>query len=203
MAGDWAASQDFARESRRLYEALDDPINVNRIDWGVTNLAILVKGPRDALPDIRAVYDRAEALGDAPYVALGAGTLAWAHFMLGEFAEASGWAVRSMLGNHAIRDLAGTTVALPIGAIIALGTGRPVEAAVILGTFETLCERFGVRPPAALAALIDTADPFDRVRTALSPDILADATDRGRRLTLPEVLDIIVEVAADAGPTST
>ncbi len=40
---------------------------------------------------------------------------------------------------------------------------------MILGAFESLCERYGVRPPVGLAALIGTADPLERVRATLDP----------------------------------
>jgi hypothetical protein len=96
-------------------------------------------------------------------------------------------------------------VGLPIGALIALHIGRPRDAAIILGAFESLCERYGVRPPVGLAALIGMADPRERVSEALDPATLADALALGGRMSLGEAVDLIARLvdAIPAGPTST
>ncbi len=50
-----------------------------------------------------------------------------------------------------MRDLGTTTISLHIGVLLGALTGHFEEAAEIHGAFDALCERYGVRPPAALA----------------------------------------------------
>jgi hypothetical protein len=123
---------------------------------------------------------------------MAAGGLAWAAYMLGDIPTAGRWTLRTMLASYGNRDLAGSTVSLPIGAIMALALGKPREAATILGAFEALAERFGVRPPMALAAMIAGADPLERARESLQPGEFNEALERGRRMTLGETLDLVV-----------
>jgi hypothetical protein len=112
--------------------------------------------------------------------------------MIGDIPTAGRWTLRTMLAAYGIRDLAGSTVSLPIGAIMALELGKPREAATILGAFEALAERYGVRPPMALAAMIAGADPLERARASLHPDEFTDALELGRRMTLGETMDLVV-----------
>ena len=73
--------------------------------------------------------------------------------------------LHAMLTMYGLRDVASTTVSLPEGALMALGLGRPGDAATLMGAFEGLCDRYGVRPPIALARLIKDADPLERDAT--------------------------------------
>ena len=67
--------------------------------------------------------------------------------------------------------------------------GRTAEdAAELTGAFEALCERYGVRPPAALERFLEGQDPFAVTRAALPPDVYEAAYERGRRLTLDEAV---------------
>jgi hypothetical protein len=81
--------------------------------------------------------------------------------------------------------------------------GRFEDAAELIGAFEASCERYGVRPPAALNRFIATKDPFAATREALPPDVFAAAMERGRRLDLNEAVAKVAELgevaAAAAG----
>jgi hypothetical protein len=166
---------------------------VNRIEWGMITVTRM-REPRDAIPDLERVLRRAEVLGDTPYVAIAAGTLAWGAFALGDAAGAGLWAMRSMREYYAIRDVASTTISLPVGALMALAAGRPQEAAVIMGAFEALCERYGVRPPLGLGSFIRNAEPLEHARAALDPDEFDAAFERGRRMTLAEAMELIADL---------
>jgi hypothetical protein len=72
----------------------------------------------------------------------------------------------------ALRDVGSATIALPAAAIVALEADRPEDAAVLLGAFEGLSERFGVRPPARPEAFL-SVDPYERVAELLDPEELA------------------------------
>jgi tetratricopeptide (TPR) repeat protein len=193
VRGDLPRSLAYAEEARGRYQALGDLIGINRIEWAMITVTRVAE-PRDAIPDLERVLRRAEVLGDTPYVAIAAGTLAWIAFALGDALAAGLWAMRSMREYYAIRDVASTTISLPVGALMALAAGRPQEAATIMGAFQALCERYGVRPPLGLGAFIQNADPLGQARAALGPEEFATAVERGRRMTLAEAMELIAEV---------
>lgn len=193
--GEGERSLASANEARRLFRELGDEVGVNRVDWGLNNITIVHDGPHAAAPKLHAILDRAIALDDAPYVAMAAGSLAWAAYMTGDVATAGPWTIRAMVGYYGFRDVASSTVSLPIGALLALELGRPGDAATILGAFEALSLRYGVRPPLALAVLIKAADPAERVRAALRPDALEEALARGARMSLGDVMDLVGTLA--------
>jgi predicted ATPase len=205
VGGDPAASLDLALEARRRFVTHGDERSVNRMDWGLGNIRAAIDGSPPDVAEVQRILVRAQELDDAPYVAMAESSVAWATFMLGDVATAGRWMVRAMLGNYALRDVASGTVGLPIGAVIALETGRPRDAAMILGAFESMCERYGVRPPVGLAALIGFADPLERARQTLDPATFADAFARGGRMSLGEAIDLIAGLAdaIPAGPPST
>ena len=121
------------------------------MEWGLANLTMFDHGPQAAASTLEPILERAEELGDAPYVALAAASLAWAAYMLGDVATA----VRLEHQGDArlptaIRDLAGSTIGLPIGAVIALEGGRAVRRRDDHGGVPGASERYGVRPPIAL-----------------------------------------------------
>ena len=92
------------------------------------------------------------------YEALAGASVAWNYDAMGDAASAAAWAIKSMARTYRLRDLGSTTIGLPIAALVAIRADRPEDAAVIVGAFEALCERYGVKPPLGLA------DPADRTR---------------------------------------
>jgi len=200
VSGDPTAAREAATEALRRYAALGDAVGVNRVEWGQTNL-VMEPGPlSEVIPELLRILEKAEAFGDAPYVAMTSGSLAWAAFISGDMASAGRWTLKTMLGYYAIRDVASSTVSLPIGAVMALEWGRPREAGILLGAFEALSLRYGVRPPLGLDVLIKAAGPLERVRRILSPDGLEDALAIGRRMTLGETMDLMASLAEVALP---
>ena len=160
VAGDRDESVQSVAEARRLYAELGDERGVNRCDWGISNQIMETEGPAAMLVALQPVLERAIALGDAAYVVLCGGSMAWATFMLGDVTSAARWGIQSMLASYGMRDVAGSTIALPIAAIIAIEFGHADDAALIMGAFEGLCERYGVRPPIGLEQLIRSTRPW-------------------------------------------
>jgi hypothetical protein len=101
-------------------------------------------------------------------------------------------AVESLVESQSMEDLGTTTISLHVGVLLGALTGRFEEAAEIHGAFDALCERYGVRPPAALSEFVGRRDPFALARENLEPNVWAAAYDRGRRLTLDEAVAKIV-----------
>jgi hypothetical protein len=200
VAGDSDESTHSVAEARRLYVELGDERAVNRCDWGITNQIMRSDGPAAMLVALQPVLERAIALGDAPYVVLCGGSMAWALFMVGDAPAASRWGIKSMLASYGMRDVAGSTIALPIAAIVAIEFGHADEAALIMGAFEGLCERYGVRPPIGLEQLIQSSDPAVRLQGVMEPKTLEATLERGRRMTIDEAMDVVVRIADSVPP---
>ena len=86
------------------------------------------------------------------------------------------------------------TITLAPTARVALDAGRTEDAAVLLGAFDNLCEVYGVRPPIGVLHLIAGADVDTRIKDVLGDEAYAGATERGRRLSLDEAVDLSVEI---------
>ena len=158
------------------------------------------EGPAAMLVALQPVLERATALGDAAYVVLCGGSIAWASFMIGDVASGARWGIKSMLASYGMRDVAGATIALPIAAIVAIEFGHADDAALIMGAFEGLCERYGVRPPIGLEQLIRRTGPGVRLQGIMEPETLGAALERGRRMTIDEAMDLVVHVAEAVPP---
>lgn len=187
-------SHHYVSKARRAFEEIGDARGVNRCDWALANLAMIFDGPAVAFDSMSLVRDRAVELGDAPYVAMAGGSMAWDAHAIGDVPSAVRWSLTAFEALYALRDVASTTISLPVGAVLALLIGRPEDAAVILGAFEGLSDRYGVTPPYALAQLILGVEPMDQVREQLAPEVLGAALERGRRMTLDEVRPLVMSL---------
>jgi predicted ATPase/class 3 adenylate cyclase len=197
VRGDPAEALRCGLASRRIYVELDDPRGLNRIDWGIANMSMDTKGAATARERLLEVRRRAVELDDAIYASLAAGSLAWTNYMAGDVITASWWALQSALETYGMRDLGSSTISLPVGAVVALELGRPEDAAVLMAAFDALCERYGVRPPLGLAQMIGRAEPNDQIKARLPADVLAAATERGRRMSLDDAIKIVVDLRRD------
>ena len=121
VVGNLQESADALREARRLYVQLGDERSLNRADWGATDLMLDAEGPAAMLAALGPIHERTVALDDAAYLILVEGTCA--SFMMGDFNAAARWGIHAMLGSYGIRDVAGSTIALPIAAIVAIEFG--------------------------------------------------------------------------------
>jgi predicted ATPase/class 3 adenylate cyclase len=197
--GDLDPARGSAEEARRRFVELGDEISVNRVDMGIAHLIMSREGPEAVSSRLRGALERAMELDDAPYVAMGCGSLAWAAWLSGDTATARPLALQAILGYHALRDAASTTISLTVGALLALDRGRPEDAAALIGAHDALSLRYGVRPPVGLAAILRTADPLGPVRAALPADVYDAEFARGTRMTLGEVVDLVATFG-DATP---
>jgi predicted ATPase/class 3 adenylate cyclase len=185
--------------ARRLYRELGDQRALARLGW--TEGAVLMNQGRpgearrsfeDSLPTFRAS-------GDAWYEALSLGSLAWLAFSEGDGRTAADFFVRSVAKSRDLGDRATLAISLEVAAIVALELDDPESAAVLLGAMETATAQYGVRPPAGLAFLISTREPSKRVEEALDPATLRDAMERGRRMSLDEAVELVLQLGRDAG----
>jgi predicted ATPase len=185
--------------ARRLYGELGDERGLARLGW--TEGVVLMNGGRtsearrsfeDSLPTFRAS-------GDAWYEALALGSLAWHAFMEGDGRTAVDFFTRSMAKSRDLGDLATLAISLEVAAIAVLEIDEPESAGVLLGALETAIEQYGVRPPAGLAFLISTREPRKLVEERLDPATLRDAMERGRRMSLDDAVELVLQLGRDAG----
>ena len=200
IRGDPAGSRHALEEARRIYAELGDELGVNRADWGASNLLMDDRGPEAVLEVLGPLLERAAALDDAAYVVLIEGSLAWTNYMIGNIAAAARWGLHAMLGSYGLRDVAGSTIALPIAAVVAIEYEDLENGAAIMGAFDGLCERYGVRPPLGIEHLIRSANPAVRLQGMLDPATYAAAFERGRRMTIDEAMDVVVRIGERVPP---
>jgi predicted ATPase/class 3 adenylate cyclase len=205
IRGDPAESIRCGTEAMRLFVELGDERGMNRMAWGYANMALDTEGFEASISNLLAVRARAVELDDAVYAAIAGGSLSWVSFMAGDTIAASRWSLQTILELYRLRDLAGATISLPAAAVTALELGRPEVAAVLMGAFESLCERYGVRPPLGLAEMIGRKEPTAQLVEQLEPEELAAATARGARMSLDDAIELVVDLLDSlpgTGPTT-
>jgi hypothetical protein len=93
--------------------------------------------------------------------------------------------------SREIGDEVAITLTLPVAAMAAIERGRPEIVTTIMGAHKTLSRTYGVRAPVVLQLVFEEWDPSERARAILDPLAFATALERGRRMRLEEVIDII------------
>ena len=197
LVDDPAAGESLLQEARRLYERLGDEGAVARIDWSLMTVGRLGTPSADQLPSLMALAERFDRIGDTWYAAQNQMTISWTHLYNGDLPESSRWFTRSLAGSNALRDLAGTTIALPLAALLANLAERPEDAAALLGAHAHLGELYGVRAPRAVQELLGVSDPRAAAVAALGETRYAEAFERGRQMTLDEAVALTVRIQAE------
>lgn len=184
--------QAYINDVVQRYRDLGDERGAARAAWGRGITALShgqLDGATEFLEESLAAFERFD---DLQYKSMTTASLAWAAFAGGDVRTASRLAVESLIASQSMRDLGTTTISLHVGVLLGGLTGRFEEAAEIHGAFDALCERYGVRPPAALSTFVGRLDPFAMTKDSLDPGIWSAAYERGRRLTLDEAVANVV-----------
>ena len=180
------SSLAYVEEVIARYRDLGDERGAARAAWARGILAMGAGRFEEAAESLEHGLAEFERLDNPEYRAMTMGGLGWAAFAQGDVPTAARMAVEALLGSYRMRDIGTTTISLHVGVLMAGMLGRYEDAAVINGAFDALCERYGVRPPAALERFIGTSDPFVATREALDTASLccrirARARDDARR----------------------
>jgi predicted ATPase/class 3 adenylate cyclase len=196
---DEAIQMAYIDDVVQRYRDLGDERGAARAAWARGVVALGNGHLEGAVDYLRESLDVFERLDDRQYHAMTSASIAWAAFAGGDVRTASRLALESLVESQAMRDLGTTTISLHIGVLLGTLTGDFEKAAEIHGAFDALCDRYGVRPPTALARFVGRQDPFALTKQSLYPAVWAAAYDRGRRLTLDEAVAIVVALGEAAG----
>jgi hypothetical protein len=197
-AGNEALQIEYVDDVARRFRELGDERNAARAAWARGIIAMGSDRPEEAAAFMRQAMIEPDRTDDRQYHAMSVASLGWAAFAMGDLPTALRLAIQGLLESHAMRDIATTSISLHIGVLAATVAGRFEDAAELAGAFDGSCERYGVRPPAALETFIEGHDPFMATRAALPPDVFAAAYERGRRLSLDEAVAKVAELGEAA-----
>jgi predicted ATPase len=194
IADDFGTAMDMVKAAKRLFEQVGDERGAARVEWSMVTVASGEHPGIGGLPTLEALQEKFERLGDSWYAFQNYMSMAWVHFMAGHVAEASRWYIRALTGSISLRDVTGTTIAIPVAALFALDAGRPEDAAALLGASDHLTELYGVKAPLGLRELIGVSDPHGRVIAELGEERYREGFDMGRQMTIDQTVALISRV---------
>ena len=154
IAEDAAGTSELLRTARRLYEQIGDERGAARVEWSRVTVLGGDHPSMIELATLEALSEEFERLGDPWYTFQTYMSIAWVHYMTGDIATASRWYIRAIVGSSSLRDVTGTTIGIPVAALLALQAGRPEDAGTLLGASDHLGELYGVKAPLGLRELL-------------------------------------------------
>ena len=201
ISDDMPGVLELTDRARSLYEQLGDELGAARVAW---SLVTVVPGDhpnpksKAGLVDLLARFERN---GDTWYACQTMMSLAWVEIAGGDFPAATRWFIRAFQTSHALRDVTGTTIAIPLASLIAIEAGRPEDAARLMGASEHLCEMYGVKAPLGLRELLRNSNPASISEVMLGKEHYAEAFAEGSQMTLDEAVALAVGIQEEAwGP---
>ncbi len=204
VAGDFDGAAQMVLSARGMFERIGDERGVARADWSMVTVASGDHPGVGGLETLESLNERFERLGDTWYAFQNYMSIAWVYYSADDVAGASRWFVRALVGSRSLRDVTGTTIAIPLAALLALEADRPEDAATLLGSADHLSELYGVKAPLGLRELLGVSDPQGRALAALGQERYQEAFDRGRQMTLDQTVERIVRMQDEAwGPGET
>jgi tetratricopeptide (TPR) repeat protein len=194
IRGDASGSLEMLQQAREIFEEVGDERGMARVDWSMVTVGTGEHPNIGGLVTLEALNDRFERIGDTWYAYQNYMSIAWVHFSSGDVAEASRWFIRAMVGYRSLRDVAGTTIAIPLAALLALEADRAEDAATLLGASDHLTELYGVKAPMGLQDLLGISDPRGRAMATLGETAYRAAYERGDQMTLDQTVALIVRM---------
>jgi non-specific serine/threonine protein kinase len=191
---DRAASNALLDEAYRLFEQLGDRRGMARVEWSRVTVGSGEHPGRGGLATLESLMEVFERLHDTWYAGQTSMSIAWVHFVTGDVAKAARSFVDSVVAYSSLRDVTGTTISIPLGALLALAADRPADAATLMGASDHLTELYGVRAPMGLQELLGTSDPAAVAKELLGTERYQERFDQGHEMTLAEAVALIVRV---------
>jgi tetratricopeptide (TPR) repeat protein len=192
------ADQYFDRVND-AYRAVDDERGLARVSFLRGQVLLRSGQVESAIEVLQSAMERYRELDDIPYLSMTAGALGGASLLLGDPDAAVHWFIDGVFRvAHEIGDDVAITLILPVAATAAIEGGRPDVGVMIMGAHETLSRAYGVRPPVALQLVFEEQRPLERARAMLDRVDLEAALERGRRMQLDEVVELIAGLHDEA-----
>jgi hypothetical protein len=160
---DLEAGQAACRLALDRYRELDDQVGIARVEWSIGVLLLESEDPPDMRAMLLELLQRFRNLSDAAYEGMTSFGLAWLAIRTGNVREASQWGLRGMLVERPLHDVATTTIELQEAGAVLLELGDPEGAAVVLGAFGSLSDRYGVRAPAGFERFLGASNTLERI----------------------------------------
>lgn len=189
-----AATGDEGSAAESFSRALD--IQQRLGDWegggmslgGLASLAVQRGDAAQALELYEGALASFEVCGDRGEEARILSEMAWTHLGSGDSALARRYFFESVQAHTDIASIRGVGLSLVGLAAAEAVDGRPGRAAQIAAAAERLAQEEGI--VVVYSEETPGREIVERAREALSPEELAHATETGRRLTLPEALEL-------------
>jgi predicted ATPase len=194
IAEDTSGTAEMLEAAGSLYEQIGDERGAARVEWSRVTVLGSDHTSTIELATLEALSEEFERLGDPWYTFQTYMSIAWVHYMAGDVATASRWYIRAIVGSSSLRDVTGTTIGIPVAALLALQAGRPEDAGMLLGASDHLGELYGVKAPLGLRELLGVSDPSGHVVEALGEEGYEAAFATGRQMTLEQVVALIVRI---------
>jgi len=189
-------------EADRHLDRVSDAFRASGDERGLARVAFLrgqlllrAGQAEQAIEVLQAAHERYRELDDVAYLSMTTGALGGAYLQVGDRDASIHWFVDGVLRlAQEIGDEVAMTLTLPIGATAAIEAGRPDVAAMIMGAHEVQSRAYGIRGPVALELLFLEFGPLERAKELLDPLVFEVALERGRRLRLDEVMELVTEL---------
>ncbi|HEY8869353.1 MAG TPA: adenylate/guanylate cyclase domain-containing protein [Candidatus Limnocylindrales bacterium] len=203
LRGRLDGGQALIDEIADSYLAAGDEVGVARTGLLQANLL------RDTgrMDEARAAAERAigrfRELGDLQYELMAAGGLAGFCLQMGDREAAIRWFLVALVRMDERGDAAGATVALPLMAAAVLTIVGAEPAATILGAYDALSRRYGIKMPRGLEEVVEMQDPRAAARVALDQATFDAAIRRGAEMTPKEAVEFVIETLRGVYPVET
>jgi hypothetical protein len=192
-------AREAVEAAAEAFAAAGDIRGLTRLESVAALQRIFAAGPQEMEHEMRSLHDRFVALDDLMYASIAANTLAWIRMLDGDPRGALRWAVMDLRYAEALRDWGALAIALSSYGAFALAVDRPDACALLLGAAKGRSERYGVRPPIDLIALVDAPRPDVSARGLLGDGPYETAFAEGERMTEDQILQLIRGVAIAEG----
>jgi predicted ATPase/class 3 adenylate cyclase len=189
--GDADAARSYYEQGLSIYRELGDSV---QIAVASNNLAMLVYDQQD-YETARALDEEAlqifEKLGNRPYAAISRHNLAGVVHKLEGYAAAKPLYIASLLARRDLGDKAGIPYALTSLADVAKDAGDYPRAIQLSSASLSLCETLGNQLPQSVQQEI--ASMLDPLREKVSKDEFEAAWERGKRMSMEEIVAYAIE----------
>jgi non-specific serine/threonine protein kinase len=194
IADDVPAAEELFERARQLFEDLGDERGAARVAWSAITVRSGDHPNPENVGELFKQLERFERLGDTWYSCQTMMSIAWVYLVADDMPESSRWFVRALTTSHSLRDVTGTTIAIPLSALLAVVAERHEDAAALLGAHEHFQELYGVKAPIGLIQLLGIKDPHVFARAAIGDEAYEAAFARGRQMTLDQAVALTVKI---------